>query len=463
MKNNKLGHNNPPLTLEEDFIIKDNDGKSTGRVKFTNTLLKKYLIRKLDDKSEYVERIINDSERVGLKAKVSPGGSKTLFYQYKPKGAKFPVKFMLGKFPEMSVDAARVLVNELKHAIKLGQDPKSVIAERMKAKTLNQVVDTWKQTVLNKSTRFAASTVTDTEQRLKNWIALSAVHPRTNKIIFNHKKDLDIGSMKMIEITKDHLIAWHAAVTLTGPYQANRCMDDLKVIFKWAVEQKILKENICKFTKVELNDEDTRLDDTDPYSAKEWKLLRRAVLKLIKKNPRVFTASMGILLSMLCGRRYKSEVLNLKWGQVDWDADKVRLPKTKTGKSEFSINRLSRWVLKTLWKKRNETFKGQKLKSIKASYLFPATRKSKKPYIQDIRKTWEKICGVAGVRCEEPYLLRHTWGCLALEATNGNYAAVKDEGGWKTTEMVMIYSQYNKKKLAKQSEVIGNFLARASR
>ena len=95
--------------------------------------------------------------------------------------------------------------------------------------------------------------------------------------------------------------------------------------------------------------------------------------------------------------------------------------------------------------------------------MFPATRRSKKPYIQDIRKTWEKICGVAGVRCEEPYLLRHTWGCLALEATNGNYAAVKDEGGWKTTEMVMIYSQYNKKKLAKQSEVIGNFLARASR
>ena len=463
MKNDRLGHNNPPLTLEEDFIIKDNDGKSTGRVKFTNTLLKKYLIRKLDDRSEYVERIINDSERVGLKAKISPGGSKTLFYQYKPKGAKFPVKFMLGKFPEMSVDAARSLVNELKHAIKLGRDPKSVIAERLKAKTLSKVVDTWKQTVLNKSTRFAASTIKDTEQRLKNWIDLSAIHPKTNAVIYKFKKDLDIGSKKMVEISKDDLIAWHAAVTVAGPYQANRTVDDLKVIFKWALEKDILKENICKFTKRELNDQNTRLDDTDPYSKIEWRLLRKAVLKLVKKNPRVFTASMGILLSMFTGRRYKSEILSLKWSQVDWDANKVRLPQTKTGKSEFSISRISRWVLKTLWKKRKETFKGQKIKSTKAGYLFPTTRKSKLPYIQNVRKTWEKICNIAGVRIEEPYLLRHTWGCFALEATNGNFAVVKDEGGWKTFEMVMLYSKYNKMKLSKQSQVIGNFLAHASR
>jgi integrase len=461
MKNEKIGHNNPPLTLE-DFIIKDKDDKTTGRVKFTNTLLKKYLVRKVNAKSEYAERIINDSEKVGLKAKVSPGGSKTLFFQYLPKGKKFPVKYMLGKFPEMGVDAARSLVESLKTGIVLGQDPRSVIAERMKAKTLNQVISSWKEMVLHKSTRFAASSIKNTEQRLMNWISLKAYKPATNKVILNFKKDLDIGSMKMVEINKDHLVAWHAAVTVAGPYQANRTVDDLKVIFKWAVDRKILKENICKFTKHELNEQSTRLDDTEPYSKAEWRSLRKAVLTLTKKNPRVFIACMGILLSMLCGRRYKSEVLSLKWTQIDWDAKKVRLLKTKTGKSEFSINKLSYWVLIRLWKYRNEKYKGQKLKSNKAGYLFPSIRKAQKPYIQDVRKTWEKICSVAGVRCEEPYMLRHTWGCFALEATNGNFAAVKDEGGWKTFEMVMIYAKYNKMKLARQSQVIGNFLATAN-
>ena len=461
MRNDKIGHNNPPLTLE-DFIIKDKDGKSTGRVKFTNTLLKKHLIRKLNEKSEYAERIINDSEKIGLKAKVCPGGSKTLFFQHLSKGKKYPVKYMLGKFPEMGVDAARSLVESLKTGIALGQDPRSLIAERMKAKTFNQVKDSWIEKVLHKSARFAPSTIKDTEQRLRNWVELVALHPKTNKVIFNHRKDLDIGSMKMIEITKDHLVAWHAAVTVAGPYQANRTVDDLKVIFKWAVDNKILKENICKFTKHELNEQNTRLDDTEPYSKAEWRALRKAVLKVIKKNPRVFSAAMGILLSMICGRRYKSEVLSLKWTQVDWDANKVRLPKTKTGKSEFSINKLSRWVLNRLWKYRCDKFKGQKLKSIKAGYLFPSIRKAEKPYIQDVRKTWGKICNIAGVRCEEVYLLRHTWGCFALEATNGNFAAVMDEGSWKTVEMVMIYSKYNKAKLAKQSQVIGNFLATAN-
>ena len=360
----------------------------------------------------------------------------------------------------MSVDAARKFVEVLKQAIKLGKDPKSVIEERRKAKKLSEVVAQWKVNVLHKAARFKASTIKDTENRLKIWI--ESFNPRTNKIILDNKTDLNIADKRMVEITKTDLIAWHAGITKAGEYQANRCVDDLKVIFKWAAEQKIIKENICKFAKDELNKEYKRLEDVDPYSLKEWRALRRAAIKLIKKNPRILVACMGILLSMYTGRRYKSEILSLKWSQIDWDVNKVRLPKTKTGKSEFSVNRLSRWVLNSLWKHNRKIFKGQKLKSVKAAYLFPSCRKSKLPYMQDIRKTWIKICNLANVRAEEIYLLRHTWGCLALEATNGNIKAVKDEGGWKTFEMVEIYAKYNEKKLQKHSQTIGNFLARAN-
>ena len=123
-----IGHNQPPLTIE-DFFILDHDGKSTGRVKLTNTILNKYLVRQYDkEEDEYFERILNDSEKIGLKAKVGPtaGGIKSLFYQYLPKKAKYPVKYHLGHFPEMKVDAARSLVEDLKQAIKLGQDPRTI-------------------------------------------------------------------------------------------------------------------------------------------------------------------------------------------------------------------------------------------------------------------------------------------------------------------------------------------------
>ena len=459
MNKNLIGHNQPPLQLE-DFLILDAAGKSTGRIKFTNTIVKKYL--KLKYKAEtdkYYETIINDSEKIGLKAKINPGGSKSLFYQHTPRGQKIPLKYHLGNFPEMKVDAARSLVEDLKQAIKLGRDPKTVIEERRKAKTLSETIKLWKGKILYKATRYKQSTIDDVDNRFKNWIDLNSVHPKTNRVILNNRSDLNIGTKRMVEITKDDLIAYHAAVSKSGKYQANRIIDDLKVIFKWAKENNIIKENICNFNKEELNPEYTRLDEVDPYSRDEWRLIRKSAVKLYKNNPRVFLACMAVLLTLYHGRRYKSELLTLKWTQIDWEMNKVLLHDTKTGKSQFSLNRLSRWVLRKLWEYKKVRFKN--IKSIKSRYLFPATRKSKKPYVQDIRKTWIKICAAAGVRKLEIYMLKHTWGCLALLATNGNVKAVKDEGGWKTYKMVERYAKFNKKQLTKYSEDIGKYLAHA--
>tara|TARA_R110002020_G_C15721674_1_gene723089 strand:+ start:182 stop:361 length:180 start_codon:yes stop_codon:yes gene_type:complete len=58
-------------------------------------------------------------------------------------------------------------------------------------------------------------------------------------------------------------------------------------------------------------------------------------------------------------------------------------------------------------------------------------------------------------------MLKHTWGCLALVATNGNMKAVKDEGGWKTWQMVENYAEYNEKQLKKYSEDIAQYLSHA--
>ena len=161
-----MGHNMPPKVID-DFLIFDADGNSTGRIHITNTILKKYLVRKTNDKQEYVERAINESEKIGLKAKINPGKSKSFFYQYLPKKAKYPVKYHLGHFPEMKIDAARSLVEDLKQAIKLGRDPKTVIEERRNAKTLFEVAELWTNTILNKSARFKQSSIDNIKIVLK--------------------------------------------------------------------------------------------------------------------------------------------------------------------------------------------------------------------------------------------------------------------------------------------------------
>ena len=152
-----------------------------------------------------------------------------------------------------------------------------------------------------------------------NWIDLKAYKPSTNKVIADNYSDLKIGFKRMVEITKSDLTAWHAAISKAGSYQANRCMDDMSIIFNWAKEEKIIKENICKFSKSELNEESDRLDDVDPYTLEEWRAIRKGTMQIVKKEPRVFLAAMAILLYLYCGRRYKSEILNLKWNHFDRD------------------------------------------------------------------------------------------------------------------------------------------------
>ena len=91
----------------------------------------------------------------------------------------------------MKVDAARSLVDDLKHAIKLGKDPKTVIEERRKAKTLTVAIKLWKEKILYKATRYKQSTIEDIENRFKNWINLNSIHPRTNRVILNNRSDLN--------------------------------------------------------------------------------------------------------------------------------------------------------------------------------------------------------------------------------------------------------------------------------
>ena len=73
--------------------------------------LNKYLKRKYKAETDkYYETIINDSEKIGLKAKINPGGSKSFFYSDYPKGKdaagkrRYHVPYHLGHFPEMKIE-----------------------------------------------------------------------------------------------------------------------------------------------------------------------------------------------------------------------------------------------------------------------------------------------------------------------------------------------------------------------
>ena len=210
MKN--IGHNKPPenFTDQEEKTDLEKLINDAGRVKLTNTIIKKYLNRKYNPENDkYIPVSVNDSEKIGMKARINAGGAISFYYSYTPKGKQKngkrfnPVYYTLGNFPEMGVDAARRLTEDLKHAIKLGKDPKSILEERKAAKTLNEVIALWKEKILYKTNPPSKA---DIEQRLKNWIDLEAYDPGLIKVILNNKRKLSKWEKELGETDIDCMV-----------------------------------------------------------------------------------------------------------------------------------------------------------------------------------------------------------------------------------------------------------------
>ena len=118
------------------------------------------------------------------------------------------------------------------------------------------------------------------------------------KFILFNRADLNIGNKQIHKILKTDVLKWHKIVSDRGKYQANRIIDDLKVVVNWAMQKETwkIKSNFAKLTKDERNTESTRLDNNDPYTREEFRRIRKVVMakaflkktKLIHEKNSVF-------------------------------------------------------------------------------------------------------------------------------------------------------------------------------
>ena len=479
---NKLGHNKPPKTVEE--MINDQ-----GRINLSNSVIRK-LKRNVDDNGDYIETVFNDTERVGLKLKVNKGGSKTFIYQWYDKNKKklnkdkkgrmygAVAKQFIGQFPEWKIEAARSLVDKIKQGIKLGTDPRSTFEANKAIPTFEAVIAQWKTDVMNVSNSFRDTTKKDIEARFRVWFYLK---PRSHKLqnyVLSQRSVLNIKSKQVHLITHDDMVKYHKAITDNGsPYQANRVLDDLKLIVKWAMKKKEWKitDNFALLDwEDERNIELHRTDNHKPYNAAELMKIKKECVKqsllrevkysngtIGKTYPRNFVALMAILAAMFLGRRYRNEILNLKWSQID--TDEVHLPRSKNSKKpvRYKTNVYANWVFKKLKEfgkfkfreNRNNRYHSQK------GCAFPSIRDGKLPYLHDIDKTWKGILSDLNMRKLPLYMLRHSWATEGLKAMNNNINDIRNAGGWKTLRMVEIYSQIDEEKNKETSQSIARRIA----
>ena len=424
----ELSKEKPHKSLTKKF--KSTGGRNNqGRITLKNSIIKilkrfEYVEPNKDGTIKFADGLYYDTEKVGLQLKVNRHGvSKSFQFQMWDRVKKRPKKYHLGSWPEMKVEAARSLIDKIKHGVKQGHDPKVIIEQQKLIPTLKEVVKEFLRTRLDNQKR-RESTKEDMRDRLGNWIFLKAKSPSLASFLNDNRKELNIGMLQVNKITAATILKWYKIVGKRGKPLANRIVDDLKTIIKWAMDRKEWKieTNFFKLDQDEMFYIPARIDKHNPYSIDDAARIEKHIKdklyldKKLNKFSKQFVALLGLYISLFQGRRYKDEILKMKWSGGTSDVrlalkeKLVWLPKMKNEDKPtyYPLNSKSLWAIMQLKKYCNYKFKRTNHIKYK-KFVFPSPTKSKKQYIYRIDKTWYQIVRELGLRKLPLYMLRHTW------------------------------------------------------
>ncbi len=286
-----------------------------------------------------------DSRVKGLIIRVTANGQKTFQLYQKHQGR--PVRVTLGTFPDMTIENARRDATKAKGALAGGDNPNVTKNRLRKEITLKQLFDLYMERyskVEKKSWKYDEREI---NKFLSQW--------------FNRK----ISDISKYEIKTLHLRLREN----NGLYQANRMLERIRSMFnkaiEWGWEGVNPTQGIKKFKE----------KSRDRYILpNEMPLLLRALDEEHNEVARDY-----IYISLFTGAR-KTNVMQMRWEEVDWHNKTWRIPDSKSGEP----------ITIPLSMKAEEILE-RRLKSSNANpWVFPSET-SKQGHLVDPKKAWIRI------------------------------------------------------------------------
>ncbi|MGC2409385.1 MAG: integrase arm-type DNA-binding domain-containing protein [Methyloceanibacter sp.] len=231
----------------------------------------------------------------GLAVRVSHGGVKSFVLFYRS-GGKLK-RETLGRWPAISLAAARDAWRKTREAIAKGEDPSSRNGAKSPTMLLDTVIEEWLRRDQSKNKP-------------------SSLYQVTRSV------DADIlpawRGRRVDEITKRDVIELLDAIADRGaPLMARRVQTIVRRFFNWCIERDILKSDPtagmpkvgnCKSRERVLNDDEL---------AKVWRAAEGSFGSVVR------------LLALTGARR--EEIGQLRWSEIDGDSIKLEGARTKTG------------------------------------------------------------------------------------------------------------------------------------
>ena len=316
-----------------------------------------------------------DDELRGFGVRVWPSGRKVYMVMSRVKGRLR--RITIGTHGAFTAEKARARAHELLSEAKNGRDPAKELDQARRAPTMKGLGE-----------RFLQEHVT---VRCKP--ATRAEYKRSVELFINPK----LGTRKVTDVERKDVAEFHQELQHI-PYQANRTLGVLSKMFNLAEVWGFRPDgsNPCRHVKKYAEQKRERF--LDPAETAE---LGQVLREVEQDGSETKAAVNAIRLLMLTGCRL-SEIMTLKWEEVDLKARELRLPDSKTGAKVVPFGKTAAAVLKGIEKLDDNPH--------------VITGRNPASHLTDLQHPWRRIrlkAGLDGVRIHD---LRHSYasGALAL-------------------------------------------------
>ncbi len=392
----------------------------------------KRAVERLESKSS--DYFVWDSSLEGFGVRIYPTGKRVFVFQYRIDG--HTRRYKIGPFGSWTTELARKKAQALRHAVNEGTDPsadRQILSANI---TVSELCDIYLDEGC--SHKKASTIATDggrIERHIRPLIGRYRVRTFTKRATERFMQDIIDGKTAGNIKTKSRGVARVRG----GAGAAARTTGLLGGIFAFAVNRELRVDNPVHGV---VRPKDQRRERF--LSNAEFQRLGLVLNSPDKLNINP-TAISAIQLLLLTGCR-KSEILKLKWSEVDREGGMLFLSDTKSGArrvflSDAALNVIAR----------------QKQISCNA-YVFPAS--TRVGHFTALWKAWDRIRTAADIKDVHIHDLRHTFASV-LAANGKSLFVIGQLLGHKDTRTTQIYAHLTDELQKEAVQGVGEILAKS--